>query len=45
MTTKKAEIDNIVIEDILRVFKGYNPAAQLGSGHQKEEITFAFLVL
>lgn len=45
MTTEKAEIDNIVIEDILRVFKGDNPAAQLRSGHQKEEITFAFLVL
>ena len=31
MTTEKAEIGNIVIEDILRVFKGDNSAAQLGS--------------
>ena len=33
MTTEKAEIDNILIEDILRVFEGDNTAAQLESGH------------
>ena len=29
MTKEKTEIDNIVIEDVLRIFKGNNPAAEL----------------
>lgn len=40
MTTEKTEIDNIVNEDVLQVFKGDNTAAELESRHQKGENYF-----
>ena len=38
----KLEIDGIYIEDIIRVFKGDKPAAQLEIGHQKGGNYFCF---
>ena len=39
---KKLEIKGIYIEDIIRVFKGDKPAAQLEIGHQKGDNYFCF---
>ena len=40
----KLETEAIYIEDIIRVFKGDKPAAQLEIGHQKGAITFVLIV-
>ena len=44
INTSITSSNGVVINDVMRIFKGDDPAAQLGAGHQKGGVYFCWLL-